>query len=341
MTLNAPLWLPGLVLLALPASAIGEIPYPPGVNFRTPRREYVEAEAGGWKVLVESELTERDPEVYRSAISRLDANLRRVRRILPQATQAKLLSLPIFLMYGERSERGGRNNGAEYFQKHAPEHFAHIDLRMGSSIVIYSATNYVWLSDFWAMKVLIHEFAHAHQLENWTERHPDIVAAHLHAMTKELYRGVRSDQGHTLEQGYAATNQLEYFAELSCMFFVGCDYFPFSREDLRQYDPVGYRVVERIWRLDPLDPRGSYRTSRDLRSVVDLGQPYAQLVDIRAKPGLLDDETSDDRRKWTRDPLEPQRRTESPSTKREERREAGPLPREERLPRRDLVEHDP
>lgn len=340
MTLRARPSIAIILLLALPVRVQGEIPYPPGVNFREPRREYVETEAGGWKLFVEAELAEKDPEVYRSAVSRLDANLRRARRILPRAAQPKLVSLPIFLMYGERSERGGRDNGAEYFQRHAPEHFAHIDPRMGSSIVIYSATNYVWLSDFWAMKVLIHELAHAHQLESWTEGHPDIVAAHLHATRRTLYVGVRSDAGATLDRGYAATNQLEYFAELSCMFFVGCDYYPFSREDLKQYDPVGYRMIERLWRLDPLDPRALYRASRDPRSIVDVVQAHSELVGARAKPRLLDHETPDDRAERARDPVEPQRRAKSPSAKSEERREARSLPREERPPRRDLVEHD-
>ena len=33
-----------------------------------------------------------------------------------------------------------------------------------------------------------------------------------------------------MRKAYAATNHLEYFAELSCMYFVGCNYEPFDRE---------------------------------------------------------------------------------------------------------------
>jgi hypothetical protein len=64
-----------------------------------------------------------------------------------------------------------------------------------------------------------------------------------------LYHGVKNDKGTTVEKAYAATNQLEYFAELSCMYFVGCNYQPFNRRELQAYDPVGYAMIEKMWEL--------------------------------------------------------------------------------------------
>ena len=37
------------------------------------------------------------------------------------------------------------------------------------------------------------------------------------------------------------------FAELTEAYFVRNDFFPFNREELRQYDPVGYAMIESVW----------------------------------------------------------------------------------------------
>jgi hypothetical protein len=68
-------------------------------------------------------------------------------------------------------------------------------------------------------------------------------------MKRRLYHDVKDDKGKTLEKGYAATNQLEYFAELSCMYFAGCNYHPLNRTELKVYDPAGYAVIEKMWGL--------------------------------------------------------------------------------------------
>jgi hypothetical protein len=160
--------------------------------------------------------------------------------------------LSFFLLYGKQAKAGGRSNGLEYFPKAAPEHYSYLDPRMGRSIVVYSAENYVSLSEFWALKAIVHELAHAHQLEQWPEDQPDILQAYQHATSEELYRHVRDLDGKVLDEGYAATNQLEYFAELSCVYFVGGHYYPFNREQLKTYDLAGFSLVRKLWRLDEL-----------------------------------------------------------------------------------------
>ncbi|MFT3883249.1 MAG: hypothetical protein QM703_26800 [Gemmatales bacterium] len=105
------------------------------------------------------------------------------------------------------------------------------------------------ISDFWAIKALVHELAHAHHLEQWPEDQPDILQAWNKAMKAGLYHGVKDDEGKKVAKAYAAVNQLEYFAELSSMYFVGCNYQPFSRKELAVYDPVGYAMIEKMWGL--------------------------------------------------------------------------------------------
>jgi len=229
----------------LPAGS-GSIPYP--VDFNHPPRDYAVTNAQGWTIWMEKDLVTDHPVLATNALRRLLENLGKAMDKLPAHSRGLLRDRKLFLMLGEHSKLGGKNNGADYFQRQAPQHFTNLDPRMGGAILIYSATNYVWLSDLWALKVLLHELAHAWQLEQWPERQSDIVAAYEQAMREKLYRGVKDQDGQVLETAYAATNQLEYFAELSCMYFVGCNYYPFNRQDLQQYDPRGCALVEKMWR---------------------------------------------------------------------------------------------
>jgi hypothetical protein len=168
---------------------------------------------------------------------------------LPAASHALLRRLKIFVMEGAQSPFDGRDNGLAYFQPNASKASATMDPRWNSSIVIYSAKNYAHISEFWALKALVHELAHAWQLEQWPEMQPDIRAAWLNATRSGLYHDVVDEHGKTLKTGYAAVNQLEYFAELSCMYFAGCNYYPTNRASLESYDPEGFALVKKMWRI--------------------------------------------------------------------------------------------
>jgi hypothetical protein len=219
----------------------------PVVNFREPQRTYQTVPLGQWTVMVEQQLPAEDPELAKRALARLESKLGVMLAALPSPARPRLQKLPIFLMYGPKAKGGGHDNGAEYFQRNAPEHHKHLDLRWKSCVVIYSAENYVHLSELWSVKLLAHEFAHAHHMEQWPEKQPDILQAWNHAIECGLYRKVKNEEGKVLDTGYATKNQLEYFAELSCMYFVGCNYPPVNREELKTYDSVGYDMIEKIW----------------------------------------------------------------------------------------------
>jgi hypothetical protein len=245
--------IPILFLLLWNTVGAATTPPPPQepADFNHPPRQYEQRTALAWTVWVEKELVTREPLLCSQALARLEKKLGEMLAILPPATQTNFQQTPLFLMYGAKSRYGGRSNGAEYHQRHAPQHYSNLDPRMGGSVVVYSADNYVWLSEFWALKVLVHEFAHAHHLGHWPEEQPDILDAYHQAMAGHLYRKVLDLDGRTLDNGYAAVNQLEYFAELSCAYFVGCNYEPFNREQLKEYDPAGTRMIRKMWGLPP------------------------------------------------------------------------------------------
>ena len=223
---------------------------PYAVDFNHPPREYAITNAQGWEIWMEIELARDHPELATQAFNRLNDNLAKLVTMIPDHSLSLLRDRRIFLMLGEQSSHGGKNSGADFFQRHAPEYFSQIDPRMGGSILIYSAKNYVWLSDLWALKVLMHEFAHAWHLDQWPETEPTILASHQRALEQGLYQQVTTDEGNLRQQAYALNNQLEYFAELSCMYFVECNYSPRTRADLEHYDPEGYAMIRKMWKLE-------------------------------------------------------------------------------------------
>lgn len=219
------------------------------VNYRQPPREYRVFSTNGWTIEVEKQLLTDNQRIADKAVSRLARKLNEVVEMLPAASRKRIVNRRIFLMYGPKAKNDGRDNGAEYFQPHAAAHFKDIDLRWGGNVAVYCAENYARLSELWSTKVLVHELAHAYHLEQWPEDQPDICRAYKDAMDHKLYHNIKDRKGKTHETVYAVQNPLEYFAELSCMYFGGCDYPPYNRKELKAYDPEGYAMIQKMWNV--------------------------------------------------------------------------------------------
>jgi hypothetical protein len=239
------------------SAALWQVPKTPradqplAVDYQQPRRKYVAAKRGNLTVWVESQLKAEAPAIADRALDRLKAKRGEALAVLPKHARERLANVPFFLLYGPKARGGGRNNGLEYFQKDAPDRHEKLDPRWGDAIVVYCAQNYLDISDLWAMKALFHEFAHAYQLKQWPEKQPDILRAWENATNRNLYRNVLDrETKKPIQRAYALTNQLEYFAELSCMYFVGCNYEPSERNKLKDYDPVGYKMIRKMWRVE-------------------------------------------------------------------------------------------
>jgi hypothetical protein len=102
--------------------------------------------------------------------------------------------------------------------------------------------------------MLLHELAHAYHARLNVMR-PDVRAAHQRARAAGLYGPVAYvlNTPDKPRDAYAATNPTEYFAELTEARFGRNDFFPFTHEDLRAYDPEGLAVVDKLWHLSEAD----------------------------------------------------------------------------------------
>lgn len=216
------------------------------VSFRAPVREYVTVR-GEFNILIERRLTTGNPALSKRALRKLEQTLQEVFSKLPAYPGQQLHGLKFYLMWGEDSPDGGMPSGMSYIREGEPRNYPHLDPRWNNVIVVYSAKNLMWLDGVWAKKALAHELAHAWHLTHWPDRHPPIYTAFQSARGGGLYRGVKDYKDKEIAEAYAVHNQLEYFAELSAMYFVGGNYFPFDRAGLAKYDPVGERMVRSLW----------------------------------------------------------------------------------------------
>jgi hypothetical protein len=97
--------------------------------------------------------------------------------------------------------------------------------------------------------VFLHEFSHAYQDRYLSKADQSIISkAYTHALSLELYRSVHCVDGR-IGDAYARTNDKEYFAELTEAYFGTNDWYPFNREQLKSYDPVGYAMIEKVWEI--------------------------------------------------------------------------------------------
>ncbi len=215
------------------------------VSYRVPKRRYIKQDSQ-WSIFIEESLQKKDFELSVKAADKLEKYLKIVFKKLPKHTHEKLKNVKFYLMHGEKSPNGGRKKGMSYIRKGEPKNYDYLDPRWENVIVIYSAKNLMYLNDLWSKKALVHELAHAWHLLNFPDNHVPIIQAFNKAKKKGLYQKVKTVKGEIKNKAYAIKNHREYFAELSAMYFVGADYYPFSRKRLKRYDLFEYQAIEKL-----------------------------------------------------------------------------------------------
>ena len=98
-----------------------------------------------------------------------------------------------------------------------------------------------------APMIVLHELAHAYHHQVLGVWNPDIKRTYEAAKTKGLYRDVSFWSGNIAPVGYAMSNEREYFAGLTEAYFGQNAQNPFDANELRSYDPDGFRLVARAW----------------------------------------------------------------------------------------------
>jgi hypothetical protein len=204
--------------------------------FYVPTDQYDRRKMEGYDVLISPTFSGK-PDTLDALLEELSEQLRRMNAALPSKARQRLSSVKIWLEAGGASGRARYHASADWLIHSGQNPDKAKGVEFSSDLVAVSGEQ-SWL--------VLHEFAHAyHDIVLGFEYEPAIDAFEA-AQKAGLYGRVAHISG-DMEDAYAATDVMEFFAENSEAFFGRNDYFPFNRTQLDKYDPKSARMLEAAW----------------------------------------------------------------------------------------------
>jgi hypothetical protein len=211
-------------------------------------RQYQTNSIEGWTVLVDERLLAEDTAPTKKVLELLRVQLKEIVRMVPASAVAKLRQVTLWFS----PEYPGVKPKAEY----------HPDVGWlranGRNPAMAKGVEFTDVHDFEKEmnrmpNFTLHELAHAYhdRVLSGGFDNPEIKAAYARARAGKSYDKVERWFGNwrpnTFERSYAMTNPMEYFAENTEAFFSRNDFFPFTRDELKQHDPEMEQLLARVW----------------------------------------------------------------------------------------------
>ncbi|MCA9205518.1 MAG: hypothetical protein KDA59_20840 [Planctomycetales bacterium] len=208
-------------------------------------------DVAGWKLHIHPELLEKQPEKTARAIELLNIQLQEIQRVLPPAVVAELQQVPLYFS----PEYPNRQPLAEFHPDAGWLRANKRDPAMAKAVEFTNAA--IFEREVSRMpNFALHELAHAyhHRVLRLSFANPQVRAAYQKAKASGKYDSVQRRLGNgypeTKERAYAMTNPQEYFAETSEAFFSTNDFFPFTRDELKQYDQEMFSLLRELWKTE-------------------------------------------------------------------------------------------
>lgn len=203
----------------------------------------------GWKVQVRTKLIEQDAVAVEKAMQLLRAQLDEIVRVVPKTAVAELQKVPLWINpeYPKVHPRAEFHPDAGWLQNNGRDPVMAKGVEFTNVRIFEAETRRM-------PNFALHELAHAYH--NRTVRmsfgNLEIKNAYDKAKASGKYDRVeRKDsvgRSH-MDRAYAMTNPQEYFAECTEAYFSRNDFFPFTRDELKQHDPEMFELLERLWNV--------------------------------------------------------------------------------------------
>ena len=202
----------------------------------------------GWNVLVNDQATANHPATSAAALAYIAERLKLIVDLhLYTDIMEDFRSVPIFMEWDKRPD-----GAAEYHPSrdwliqngYIPEKEKAIEISNMSNFLAWSDSNQPWM--------VLHELVHAYHDQVLGYGNADVFNAFQAAQSGQLYQNVLYLPGNgvtpwVVAVAYAMTNHNEYFAEITEAYLGFNDYFPFDRNDLEVYDPIGFALTASTW----------------------------------------------------------------------------------------------
>jgi hypothetical protein len=210
---------------------------------------YQQTAIKGFKVLVSGEL-ESHPAEKAAAFAEFSKQATDIEKALPPAAVHWLEHVPIWMEWKNQT-----NGAAEYHpsKEWLTEHGYNPE--KAHCIEISNAVNFVKWSERDQPSMLLHELSHAYHHQVFGFDDPEVRAAYKTARDSKRYEKVARVHAKP-QRAYAMNDVTEYFAELSEAYWGRNDFYPFTRSELKEFDPEGYAVLQKKWNAANLETSG-------------------------------------------------------------------------------------
>ena len=207
-----------------------------------PTTGYETREVEGWTLKVHKGFLKDRPSLAGRTLKLMGQQLDQITRVVPPEALAKLRKVRIWVEEDEPHHPCATYHpNVDWLREHGmnPDKARCVEVSNARAFLDWTRQQ-PWM--------ILHELTHAY-LDQFTPGgfgNPALRDAYDKAIADGLYDRVLLFDGRTVK-GYAATNPMEYFSELSEAYFGVNDMYPFVRAELREHDPGGAAVVRSLW----------------------------------------------------------------------------------------------
>lgn len=194
----------------------------------------------GFKVYV-SYAARRVNNSTQPALNLLSKQLKEITEIIPAKALKTLRDIPVFVEHENPNHPCACYHVSPEWLKqngYIPEKVRSVEISNPLNFVKWIKMNQPYMT--------LHEYAHGYHDVLFSHEDKYIGSVYRNAMASGKYEIVAHNFGRR-ERAYAMNNQAEYFAELTEAYFGENDYYPFRRAQLKEFDPLGYDMIERCW----------------------------------------------------------------------------------------------
>jgi hypothetical protein len=204
---------------------------------------HTERTVEGWKVQVDDRLLMGEGAALgEKALKLLQTRLFEVKLLVPADKVERLQKVTIWLDQSCGTIKSPQYHpNVDWLTQHG------FVAELGRSVHIPSADYFV-ATRFQREQPLamLHELAHAYHDQVLSFEHPEIKAAWRKFTEGGRYTSVLHANGKKRPH-YAATNQMEFFAEMTESYFGANDFFPFNNAELLAEEPAIHALMGTIW----------------------------------------------------------------------------------------------
>ena len=205
----------------------------------------------GWTVRVSTKLIEDDAASLERAMQLLRAQLDEIVRVVPPHAVEELQKVPLYFSpeYPHTPPRAEYHPDAGWLREHGRDPAMAKGVEFTNVRIFEAETRRM-------PNFALHELAHSYH-DRFLPKgfgNPDIKAAYEKARAGGKYDRVErqdSEGRKRMDRAYALTNPQEYFAENTEAFFTHNDFYPYTRDQLKEHDPEMFALLEKLWNPPP------------------------------------------------------------------------------------------